>query len=411
MESFLINAKAASPQAATLNAKQKNSVLLAMAQNLKTKTEDIIAANSKDIEFAKANGLSDAMIDRLFLDEARVASMADGVAQIAALPDPIGRVLDGWIAPSGIKINKVSIPIGVVACIYESRPNVTADVGALCFKSGNVAVLKGGKEAAHSNAAIARILQETLEEFGLSPYIIALLPDSSREAVLKLAKMSAFVDVIIPRGGEALIKAVCEAATVPVIKHDKGVCHLYIDKDADEIRAISIAINAKVQRPSACNAIETLLIDESVAANLLPRLKEAFDEKSTEIVGCEKTCQIIDCAGASLSDWDMEYLANKLSIKVVNGVEEAVLHIRKYSSGHSDAIITQNYDTAEYFLNQVDSACVYLNASTRFTDGGEFGFGAEVGVSTNKLHSRGPMGINDLTTYKYKIYGEGHIRS
>lgn len=411
MENFLTQAKAAAPQIAALSTKQKNSVLSAMAKNIISKTKDILEANAKDIDFAKANGLSEAMIDRLFLNEKRVADIAKGVEEIAALADPVGKILEGWIAPSGIKINKITIPIGVVACIYESRPNVTADVGALCFKSGNVAVLKGGKEAANSNAAIARALQETLEEFGLSPYIIALLPDSSREAVLKLAKMSQFVDVIVPRGGEALIKAVCEAATVPVIKHDKGVCHLYIDKDADEFKAISIAINAKVQRPSACNAIETLLVDEAIANDILPKLQDAFNEKNTELVGCEKTCQILDCIPANEQDWETEYLLNKLSIKVVNGASDAIEHIRKYGSGHSDAIVTQNYDTAELFLNSVDSSCVYLNASTRFTDGGEFGFGAEVGVSTNKLHSRGPMGINELTTYKYKIYGEGQIRS
>jgi glutamate-5-semialdehyde dehydrogenase len=319
-------------------------------------------------------------------------------------------VIEGWITDDGLKIEKVSIPIGVIGIIYESRPNVTSDTAALSFKSSNVCVLKGGKEAQHSNEAIAKVLQDVLEANNLPKAIISLLPDSSREAVSKLIKMDEYVDLIVPRGGEGLIKYVSSNATVPVVKHDKGLCHTYIDKDANIDDAIKISINAKVQRPGVCNAMETLLVDSSIAKDVLPRLKEAFDEAHTQLKGCKNTQDIIDVQEANDSDYDTEYLANILSIKVVDGVDEAIAHIRRYGSGHSEAIITQDVTTAEKFLNSIDAAAVYLNASTRFTDGGAFGFGAEVGISTNKLHARGPMGIEGLTTYKFKIYGSGQIR-
>jgi glutamate-5-semialdehyde dehydrogenase len=336
--------------------------------------------------------------------------MAVAIEEIAALKEPIGRVLDGWYADAGFKIEKVSVPIGVIGVIYESRPNVTADVGALCFKSGNVAILKGGKEAENSNKAIANVLQSVLLSNDLPKEAIALLPDSSREGVAKLIKQDAYVDLIVPRGGEALIKYVSSNATVPVVKHDKGLCHTYIDEDADFDKALRVVINAKCRRTGICGALETLLIDDAIAAELLPRIKEAYDAQGTEIRGCTKTQAIIDVNAATDEDYATEYLDNILSIKVVNGVDEAISHIEMYGSQHSEAIITENYTTAENFLNAVDAACVYLNASTQFTDGGEFGFGAEVGISTNKLHARGPMGVSELTTYKYKIYGHGETR-
>jgi glutamate-5-semialdehyde dehydrogenase len=336
--------------------------------------------------------------------------MAIAIEEIATLKDPIGRVLEGWVTDTNLKIEKVSIPIGVVGIIYESRPNVTSDTAALCFKSSNGCVLKGGKEAENSNSAIALVLQNVLEKNNLAKELIALLPDSSREGVAKLIKMDKYVDLIVPRGGEALIQFVSQNATVPVVKHDKGLCHTYIDKDANVDNAIAIALNAKVQRPGVCNAMETLLVDSAIASDVLPQLKGLFEEACTELKGCEKTQGLIHVALASDDDFNTEYLANILNIKIVEGVMGAIEHIVRFGSGHSEAIITENISTAEVFLNSIDAACVYVNASTRFTDGGAFGFGAEVGISTNKLHARGPMGVEGLTTYKYKIYGQGQIR-
>jgi glutamate-5-semialdehyde dehydrogenase len=336
--------------------------------------------------------------------------MAVAVEEIAALKEPVGRVLDGWITEDGLKIEKTSIPIGVIGIIYESRPNVTSDTAALCFKSSNVCVLKGGKEAEHSNRAIAKVLKDVLISNDLPPSLISLIPDSSREGVAKLIKMDKYIDLIIPRGGAGLIKYVSENATVSVVKHDKGQNHTYIDKDAKLDNAIAIAINAKVQRPGVCNAMETLLVDSAIAEKALPLIKQAFDKAGTELKGCVNTQKIIKVANVSDEDYDTEYLANILNIKVVDGVDGAIEHIVKYGSGHSESIVTENISTAEEFLNAIDAAAVYVNASTRFTDGGAFGFGAEVGISTNKLHARGPMGIEGLTTYKFKIYGSGQIR-
>ena len=410
MKTFLQEAKASSRVLSTLSGAKKNSVLRAMAQGLRDDKKSILQANALDMEAATQNNLTKALKDRLFLDESRVEAMAIAIEEIAALKEPIGRVLDGWYADAGFKIEKVSVPIGVIGVIYESRPNVTADVGALCFKSGNVAILKGGKEAEHSNRAIASVLQNVLEKHELPKGAIALLPDSSREGVAELIKQDSYVDLIVPRGGEALIKYVSTHATVPVVKHDKGLCHTYIDKDADLDKAIAVVINAKCRRSGICGALETLLIDEVIATEMLPRIKEAYDLHNTEIRGCAKTQNIIDVHTASEADYATEYLDNILTIKVVEGVEGAIAHIEMYGSQHSEAIITENYTTAEYFLNTIDAACVYLNTSTQFTDGGEFGFGAEVGISTNKLHARGPMGVSELTTYKYKIYGNGETR-
>jgi glutamate-5-semialdehyde dehydrogenase len=410
MISFLAKVKDAGGILPTLDGRRKRDILMQMANALEKKSTLILDANKADMKFAQDDDISDALLDRLMLDKSRVTDMAQSLREIAALREPVGRVLDGWYTDAGFKVEKVSVPIGIIGVIYESRPNVTADVGALCFKSGNVAILKGGKEAENSNRAIAEILQDVLADNGLPRELISLLPDSSREGVANLIKQDKYVDLIIPRGGEALIRYVSQNATVPVVKHDKGLCHTYIDRDADQDKAVKVSINAKTRRPGICGAMETLLVDEAVATEMLPILKAEFDAKGTELRGCEKTRAIIDVKPATGEDWDTEYLDNTLSIKVVTGVDEATAHIARHGSGHSDAIITENFTTAEKFLNSVDSACAYLNASTQFTDGGQFGFGAEVGISTNKLHARGPMGINELTTYKYKIYGHGETR-
>ncbi len=410
MEQFLEEAKSASRVLNTLSGSEKNRVLKEMAKALRENSSDLESANAKDMEDGKKNKLTSALMDRLFLDESRIDAMAVAIEEIAGLKEPVGRVLDGWVTEDGLKIEKVSIPIGVIGIIYESRPNVTSDTAALCFKSANVCVLKGGKEAEHSNRAIAKVLQDVLEANELPRALISLIPDSSRAGVDKLIKMDKYVDLIIPRGGAGLIKHVSENATVSVVKHDKGQCHTYIDRDAKIENAIKIAINAKVQRPGVCNAMETLLVDSAIAKETLPKLKLAFDAEHTELKGCKNTQALIDVADANDADFDTEYLANILNIKVVDGVLGAIEHIVRFGSGHSEAIITENISTAESFLNAIDAAAVYVNASTRFTDGGAFGFGAEVGISTNKLHARGPMGIEGLTTYKFKIYGSGQTR-
>ena len=410
MEQFLKEAKSASRVLNTLSGSDKNRILREMGAALRKNAKELIQANTLDMQDGKKNQLSSALMDRLFLDENRIDAMAVAIEEIAALKEPVGRILDGWITEDGLKIEKVTIPIGVIGIIYESRPNVTSDTAALCFKSSNVCVLKGGKEAENSNVAIAKVLQNVLAKNNLPRALISLIPDSSREGVTKLIKMDKFVDLIIPRGGAGLIKYVTENATVSVVKHDKGQCHTYIDKDAKIDNAIAIAINAKVQRPGVCNAMETLLVDSAIAKDTLPLLKAAFDREHTELKGCSQTQSIIDVSHATDEDYDTEYLANILNIKVVEGVEGAIEHIVRFSSGHSEAIITENVTAAETFLNAIDAAVVYLNASTRFTDGGAFGFGAEVGISTNKLHARGPMGIEGLTTYKFKIYGSGQTR-
>ncbi len=410
MEAFLAEAKASSRVLATLSGREKNSILKQMAQALRDHSVFLAKENQKDMSNGEENKLSSALMDRLFLDESRIAAMANAIEEIAGLKDPVGRVLDGWITEDGLKMEKVSIPIGVIGIIYESRPNVTSDTAALCFKSANVCVLKGGKEAQNSNVAIAKILQDVLEANDLPRALISLIPDASRAGVDKLIKMDKYVDLIIPRGGAGLIQHVSRNATVAVVKHDKGQCHTYIDKDANFENALAIALNAKVQRPGVCNSMETLLVDTAIAKVALPKIKVAFDAAHTELKGDEKTQEIIDVEHATEEDYDTEYLANILNIKVVDGVEGAIEHIVRFGSGHSEAIITENITVAELFMNAIDAAAVYVNASTRFTDGGSFGFGAEVGISTNKLHARGPMGIEGLTTYKFKIYGSGQVR-
>jgi glutamate-5-semialdehyde dehydrogenase len=408
---FLSIAKESSRIISTLDGATKTKILIQMADILIQNEELIISENKKDLDYGQQNNLSSALMDRLLLNEKRINDMSEALKVIAKLTEPVGRVLDGWINENNLKIEKVSVPIGVIGIIYESRPNVTSDTAGLCFKSGNVAILKGGKEAENSNKIIAKLLQDVLEANNLPREIISLLPDSSREGVANLIKQDRFVDLIIPRGGEGLIRYVTSNASVPVVKHDKGLCHTYIHKDADFDKAIAIAVNAKTQRTGVCNATETLLVDFEVADEVLPKLKQAFDEAGTELKGCGVTRSIIETnSEATDEDFNTEYLANILNIKTVSGVFEAVNHINQYGSQHSEAIITENYTVAEQFMNNIDASTVYLNASTRFTDGAVFGFGAEVGISTNKLHSRGPMGINDLTTYKYKVYGNGQIK-
>lgn len=410
MIEFVKKAKAASAVIATLRDDVKQEILKEMAVALEINAETIIAANKKDMAYADEVNLSSSLKDRLLLDKNRIGAMAEALEEIAVMKDPVGRILEGWVNPNGLKIEKVSVPIGVIGVIYESRPNVTSDVAALCFKSGNVAILKGGKEAAHSNEAIASVLQGILVKNGLPKEAVAMLPDATREGVDRLIKMDKYIDLIIPRGGEALIRHVSANATVPVVKHDKGLCHIFVEKTADLDKATPILINAKTQRPGVCNAMETLLVDAAIASTYLPEVKKAFDAKGTELRGCEATRAVIDVKAATEEDWDTEYLENILSIRVVDGLEEAIAHIARHGSGHSDAILSESYQAIESFLNRVDSAAVYANASTRFTDGGAFGFGAEVGISTNKLHARGPMGINELTTYKFKLTGNGQIR-
>lgn len=411
MKEFLQKAKESSRVVATLSTAIKNKTLLEFADALEENSCFIIEENIKDMKLARELDLSSAMQDRLYLNDSRIQDMANAIRQIASQTEPVGRVLDGWLTKDNLNIQKVSIPIGVIAIIYESRPNVTSDTAALCFKSGNVCVLKGGKEAENSNRAIAKIIQDVLEKNNLPKEIVSLLPDSSREGVAKLIVEDKYVDLIVPRGGEALIKFITQNSSIPVIKHDKGVCHTFIDKDANATKSINIVINAKCQRPSACNSLETLLVHEEIASYILPGLQEELSAHGTILKGCPKTLGYIKIAPAKEEDFDIEYLENILNIKVVENLNEAIDHISKHGSGHSEAILSENYTAINKFLNEVDAACVYANASTRFTDGGEFGLGAEVGISTNKLHSRGPMGINDLTTFKYKIYGQGQVRT
>ncbi|MCT7461478.1 glutamate-5-semialdehyde dehydrogenase [Aliarcobacter cryaerophilus] len=411
MKEFLQKAKQSSRVVATLSTAIKNKTLLEFADALEENSCFIIEENIKDMKLARELDLSSAMQDRLYLNDSRIQDMANAIRQIASQTEPVGRVLDGWLTKDNLNIQKVSIPIGVIAIIYESRPNVTSDTAALCFKSGNVCVLKGGKEAENSNRAIAKIIQDVLEKNNLPKEIVSLLPDSSREGVAKLIVEDKYVDLIVPRGGEALIKFITQNSSIPVIKHDKGVCHTFIDKDANATKSINIVVNAKCQRPSACNSLETLLVHEEIASYILPGLQEELSAHGTILKGCPKTLGYIKIAPAKEEDFDIEYLENILNIKVVENLNEAIDHISKHGSGHSEAILSENYTAINKFLNEVDAACVYANASTRFTDGGEFGLGAEVGISTNKLHSRGPMGINDLTTFKYKIYGQGQVRT
>lgn len=409
MKRVLKNAKNAKKYIANLGAEEKNAILLKMAKALLKNKNVIIKANKIDLKLGEKNGLSPALLDRLLLDEKRVASMAKALEDVAKLDNPIGKIIKEFDIEDNLHVKQVCVPLGVIGIIYESRPNVTSDTAGLCFKSGNVSVLKGGKEAKHSNQAIALILQNVLKENSLPKEAITLI-EGSREDVAKLLKEDKYIDLIIPRGGEGLVKFVSQNSTIPVIKHDKGLCHVYIDKYANIRKAIKIAINAKCQRTGVCNAMETLLIHEDVAKKITPLLKQEFDTHKTLLKGCKKTREYIDVQVATKEDFATEYLANTLSIKIVKSLKKAIEHISKYGSMHSEAIITENPQRANKFLEEVDASCVYLNASTRYTDGGLFGFGGEIGISTNRLHVRGPVGADALTTYKYKIYGNGQVR-
>ena len=411
-------AKAASRQLAKLTTAEKNSCLLVMAEAIEQNRAAIQKANACDMDAGAKSGLSAAMLDRLKLDDKRVAGMAQGLREVAALPDPVGRILDERVRPNGLRLQKISTPIGVVVIIYESRPNVTADAASLCFKSGNATILRGGKEAIHSNQAIAEVMLEAAsKKFPNFPqHAIQVVPTTDREAIPVLLSLTQYVDLCMPRGGESLIRAVAECSKVPVIKHYKGVCHVYVDAEADLKMAEEIALNAKVQRPAVCNAMETLLVDKTIAAKFLPTLGEKLNEKKVEIRADETSRELLkskitNLKSATEQDWFTEYNDYILNIRVVDGVKAAIDHINHYGSSHSDSIVTRNESRAKQFLAEVDSAAVYWNASTRFTDGGEFGMGAEIGISTDKIGARGPMGLDELTTYKWVGFGSGQIRS
>lgn len=390
---------------------QKNKALKYIAQALIENADEIIQANTIDLENGKNNGMSEAMLDRLKLDKDRIKGMAKGVEDVVLLPDPVGRVLSETTRPNGLNIKKVSTPLGVIGVIFEARPNVTSDAAALCLKSGNTVILRGGKEAINSNRIIAKTMREAVKKSGLSEDVIQLVEDTSRESANALMQMNEYVDVLIPRGGAGLIQAVVKNATVPVIETGVGNCHIYIDKDANVDMAADIVYNAKTNRVSVCNAAESLLIHKDIAKEALPKIKAKLDEKSVELFGDEEAVDIAKgIEKATERDWGTEYLDYKMSVKIVNSLDEAVDHIYKYSTGHSECIVTENKEATEEFLNKVDSAAVYVNASTRFTDGGEFGFGAEIGISTQKLHARGPIGLPELQSFKYKIYGNGQVR-
>ncbi|MBE6785788.1 MAG: glutamate-5-semialdehyde dehydrogenase [Ruminococcaceae bacterium] len=405
------NAKKAERVLMTAPLVLRNRALGEIARALRESCAYITAENGKDIENARAKGMSASMLDRLSLDEKRIEAIASAVESIIALPDPLGRVLSGGVRPNGMKIEKVSVPLGVIAVIFEARPNVTVDAAALCLKSGNTVILRGGKEAICSNKAMASVMRGALAKAGLPEDCIQLVEDTTRESATALMKMNSYVDVLIPRGGAGLISACVQNSTVPVIETGTGNCHIYIDKDADVKKAVSIVNNAKTSRPSVCNACESLVVHSAVAEEILPLIKKALDEKNVIIHGDEKCAEIIqDVVPATQEDYAREYLGYEISVKVVSGIEEAIDHIMQYSSGHSECIVTENYTAANLFTAGVDAAAVYVNASTRFTDGGEFGFGAEIGISTQKLHARGPLGLPELTTVKYIITGDGQIR-
>lgn len=411
LERLGINAKEAEKTLMVASSEKKNQALKKIAEGLIENTDKIIEANKVDLENGEKNGMAKSMLDRLKLDKERIEGMAKGVLDVATLPEPVGRILSATERPNGLRIEKVSTPIGVIAVIFEARPNVTSDAAALCLKSGNTVILRGGKEAINSNKTIAKVMRQAVKEAGMPEDVIQLVEDTSRESANELMKMNEYVDVLIPRGGAGLIQAVVKNATVPVIETGVGNCHIYIDKNADLKKAVDIVFNAKTSRPSVCNAAESLLIHKDITKEALVAIKNKLDEKDVTLVGDSKAREIIpDMEKATDADWATEYLDYKMSVKIVDSVEEAIDHIYKYSTGHSECIVTENAGTAEKFMNQVDSAAVYLNASTRFTDGGEFGFGAEIGISTQKLHARGPIGLPELQSFKYKIYGDGQIR-
>lgn len=407
------NAKKAKAAIANANTSDKDHILMTIAANLRQNADIIIEENKKDLDNAKANGISDAMSDRLKLSKERIDAIADACNELTALKDPVGEVLGGSVRPNGMKITKVRVPMGVIGIIYESRPNVTVDAAALCIKSGNAVILRGGKEAINSNKALMEVMRESVKECGFSADIVQLVEDISRESASAMMRANGYIDVLIPRGGKGLINSVVQNATVPVIETGSGNCHIYIDESADIDMAVDITDNGKTQRPSVCNALETCLVHKDIAKDFLPALKKRFEDGvGVEIRGCEETRRILgeDIKPATDTDYATEFNDYIIAIKVVNNIDEAIAHIAKYSTFHSECIITKDLDNAEKFQKEVDSACVYVNCSTRFTDGGEFGLGAEIGISTQRLHARGPMGLSELTTCKYLINGNGQIR-
>lgn len=390
---------------------QKNDALLAMAEALTARQDTILIANASDLQAGREAGLSQALLDRLLLTPQRIEAMADGLRQVAALPDPVGRILSDTARPNGLHLVKVAVPMGVIAVIYEARPNVTADSAALCLKSGNAIILRGGKEAIGSNMAVCQVMREALTATAISPDAVQLVTDTTHESANALMHLNEYVDVLIPRGGRRLIHTVVETATVPVIETGAGVCHIYVDKAADISMAAQIVCNAKTSRPSVCNAAECMLIHRDIASRALPEIARLLLEKQVQIRGDDTVCRLVpEAVPATEDDWGREYGDYIIAAKVVDSMEQAMEHIYRYSTGHSECIVTQDAQAAEEFLNGVDAAAVYHNASTRFTDGGEFGLGAEIGISTQKLHARGPLGLNELTSMKYKIYGSGQIR-
>ncbi len=404
-------AKKASYKLAKASTEDKNKALEKMAEGLLKEKSSLIKINKQDVDNALEKGLSTALIDRLALDEKRIEKIASGIKEVIKLKDPVGSVIKTWKRPNGLKISKKRVPIGVIGIIYESRPNVTSDSASLCLKAGNVVILRGGSESFNSNKKIAQILKSALKGTAISEEVIQFVPTTDRKAVDELLKLNDYIDLIIPRGGEGLIKKVVESSLIPVIKHYKGVCHVYVDRFANIDMAINICFNAKVQRPGVCNAMETMLVDKKISKKFLTKMIEKFKSAGVEIRGCAKTREIVkDIKSAKESDWYAEYLDLILAVKVVSNLDEAIEHINNYGSHLSDAIVTEDYSHSLRFLNEVDSSCVYANASTRFTDGGEFGLGAEIGISTDKLHARGPMGLEELTTYKYIVFGDGQVR-
>ena len=404
-------AKEASYELGAASTKQKDEALLFMAEELINNTESILEANKIDLKNAEAKGTPKSMLDRLSLNEDRIIAMADGLKQIANLQDPVGEVISMWQRPNGLQIGQKRVPIGVIGIIYESRPNVTSDAAGLCLKTGNASILRDGSDAINSNKAIMKSLVAGIEKSGLPKESVQLVEDTSRDVATEMMKLNEYIDVLIPRGGAGLIQSVVKNATVPVIETGTGNCHIYVDENCDFDMAVKIAVNAKASRPSVCNAAEKLLVNEKIAKDFLPLAVKALRENGVTLRGDEKAQAIIsDIEKANGEDWGKEYLDYIMAVKIVKDVDEAIAHINKYGTGHSEAIITESYKNSQKFLQRVDAAAVYVNASTRFTDGGEFGFGAEIGISTQKLHARGPMGLKELTTIKYIIYGNGQIR-
>ena len=405
------NARKAAARLGTAGIEEKNHALLAVADALEQQKEYLLEENQKDIKNAKESGMTEALIDRLALTEARIEGMSEGIRQVAALEDPIGEVMNMKKRPNGLLIGQKRVPLGVIGIIYESRPNVTADAFSLCFKTGNAVILRGGSDAIYSNTAITSVIRSTLKDCGMTADAIQLVTDTSRETATKLMQLNDYIDVLIPRGGAGLIQAVVKNATVPVIETGTGNCHVYVDEFADLDMAVSIIVNAKTQRLGTCNTCESLVIHSKIADQAVPRIASALKEKDIEIRGDERSRALDgDIVEATEEDWGTEYLDRIISMRIVDSIEEAILHINTYNTKHSEAIVTADYANAQKFLNEIDAAAVYVNASTRFTDGFEFGFGAEIGISTQKLHARGPMGLEALTSTKYIIYGNGQIR-